>query len=106
MSIRAEVQTLHGGLSIAAVSTSAFTVHSVLLVLSPQTDSVYSGSLSHSANPFAPGDLGSIDAKYDIAVSSCTGMLDHIVVDSMSTAQVSRKLGWAEAPLAIKFAVR
>jgi hypothetical protein len=46
---------------------------------------------------YAPGDLGSIDAKYDIAVSSCTGMLDHIVVDSMPTAQVSCAVACDEA---------
>jgi hypothetical protein len=47
----------------------------------------------------ATGDLGSIDAKYDIAVSSCSGMLDHIVVDSMPTAQVSLSRGsWGYGP--------
>ena len=57
------------------------------------------GSLSHPFAHCAPGDLGSIDAKYDIAVSSCTGMLDHIVVDSMSTAQVSCAAACSEALL-------
>ncbi|XP_072474702.1 structural maintenance of chromosomes protein 4 isoform X1 [Notamacropus eugenii] len=34
------------------------------------------------------GDLGAIDEKYDIAISSCCGALDYIVVDTIDTAQV------------------
>lgn len=33
------------------------------------------------------GDLGAIDQKYDVAVSTACGPLDHIVVDSVDTAQ-------------------
>uniref|UniRef100_A0A8C5PS35 Structural maintenance of chromosomes protein n=1 Tax=Leptobrachium leishanense TaxID=445787 RepID=A0A8C5PS35_9ANUR len=33
------------------------------------------------------GDLGAIDEKYDVAISSCCGALDHIVVDTIDTAQ-------------------
>ncbi|XP_012234509.1 structural maintenance of chromosomes protein 4 [Linepithema humile] len=33
------------------------------------------------------GDLGAIDAKYDIAVSTACGPLDNIVVDTVATAQ-------------------
>nr|ATL75372.1 structural maintenance of chromosomes 4A [Diachasma muliebre] len=33
------------------------------------------------------GDLGAVDAKYDIAVSTACGALDHIVVDTVDTAQ-------------------
>ncbi|XP_011309307.1 structural maintenance of chromosomes protein 4 [Fopius arisanus] len=33
------------------------------------------------------GDLGAVDAKYDIAVSTACGTLDHIVVDTVDTAQ-------------------
>lgn len=33
------------------------------------------------------GDLGAIDAKYDVAVSTACGPLDNIVVDTVSTAQ-------------------
>ena len=33
------------------------------------------------------GDLGAIDAKYDIAVSTSCGALDYIVVDNTATAQ-------------------
>ncbi|KAK9829009.1 hypothetical protein WJX72_003379 [[Myrmecia] bisecta] len=33
------------------------------------------------------GDLGAIDAKYDVAVSTACGALDFIVVDTTSTAQ-------------------
>ncbi|XP_028587254.2 structural maintenance of chromosomes protein 4 isoform X1 [Podarcis muralis] len=33
------------------------------------------------------GDLGAIDEKYDVAISSSCGALDHIVVDTMDTAQ-------------------
>jgi len=33
------------------------------------------------------GDLGAIDEKYDIAVSTACPSLDHIVVDTMNTAQ-------------------
>ena len=34
------------------------------------------------------GDLGAIDPKYDVAVSSAVGALDFIVVDTTVTAQV------------------
>lgn len=33
------------------------------------------------------GDLGAIDVKYDVAVSTAGGPLDHIVVDTVDTAQ-------------------
>ncbi|XP_016004555.1 structural maintenance of chromosomes protein 4 isoform X2 [Rousettus aegyptiacus] len=33
------------------------------------------------------GDLGAIDEKYDVAISSCCGALDYIVVNSIDTAQ-------------------
>ncbi|XP_050164447.1 structural maintenance of chromosomes protein 4 isoform X1 [Myiozetetes cayanensis] len=33
------------------------------------------------------GDLGAIDDKYDVAISSACGALDHIVVDTIDTAQ-------------------
>ena len=33
------------------------------------------------------GDLGAIDEKYDVAVSTACGALDHIVVDTINTAQ-------------------
>lgn len=33
------------------------------------------------------GDLGAIDEKYDIAISSSCGALDYIVVDTIDTAQ-------------------
>lgn len=33
------------------------------------------------------GDLGAIEAKYDIAVSTAAGALDYIVVDDTATAQ-------------------
>ena len=33
------------------------------------------------------GDLGGIDAKYDVAISTCCGRLDNIVVDTVNTAQ-------------------
>lgn len=33
------------------------------------------------------GDLGAIDAKYDVAVSTACGPLDNIVVDTVTTAQ-------------------
>lgn len=32
------------------------------------------------------GDLGAIDEKYDIAISTACGPLDNIVVDTMETA--------------------
>lgn len=35
----------------------------------------------------AAGDLGAIDAKYDIAVSTSCAALDYIVVDNAATAQ-------------------
>ena len=34
------------------------------------------------------GDLGAIDATYDVAVSSAVPALDYIVVDTTVTAQV------------------
>ncbi|NXS57539.1 SMC4 protein, partial [Brachypteracias leptosomus] len=33
------------------------------------------------------GDLGAIDEEYDVAISSCCGALDNIVVDTIDTAQ-------------------
>lgn len=33
------------------------------------------------------GDLGAIDEKYDVAVSTACAALDHIVVDTINTAQ-------------------
>ncbi|XP_053169002.1 structural maintenance of chromosomes protein 4 isoform X2 [Hemicordylus capensis] len=36
---------------------------------------------------FIFGDLGAIDEKYDVAISSSCGALDHIVVDTIDTAQ-------------------
>lgn len=33
------------------------------------------------------GDLGGIDAKYDVAISTCCGRLDNIVVEDVGTAQ-------------------
>ncbi|XP_056296761.1 structural maintenance of chromosomes protein 4 isoform X1 [Pseudoliparis swirei] len=33
------------------------------------------------------GDLGAIDEMYDVAISSCCGALDNIVVDTIDTAQ-------------------
>ena len=33
------------------------------------------------------GDLGAIDAKYDVAVSTAVGALDYIVVETTSDAQ-------------------
>lgn len=33
------------------------------------------------------GDLGAIDEKYDVAISSSCGALDHIIVDTIDTAQ-------------------
>lgn len=41
-----------------------------------------------NSSVFAPqGDLGAIDDKYDVAISSSCGALDHIVVDTIDTAQ-------------------
>ena len=36
---------------------------------------------------FFQGDLGAIENKYDIAISTACGPLDFIVVDTMDTAQ-------------------
>lgn len=33
------------------------------------------------------GDLGGIDSKYDVAISTACGRLDNIVVDTVNTAQ-------------------
>ena len=33
------------------------------------------------------GDLGGIDRKYDVAISTCCGRLDNIVVDTVDTAE-------------------
>uniref|UniRef100_A0A2H1V4J8 Structural maintenance of chromosomes protein n=1 Tax=Spodoptera frugiperda TaxID=7108 RepID=A0A2H1V4J8_SPOFR len=35
------------------------------------------------------GDLGGIDSKYDVAISTCCGGLDNIVVDTVETAQAA-----------------
>ncbi|XP_043470645.1 structural maintenance of chromosomes protein 4 [Leptopilina heterotoma] len=37
------------------------------------------------------GDLGAIDAKYDVAISTACGPLDNIVVDTVSTAEMCIK---------------
>lgn len=37
------------------------------------------------------GDLGAIDAKYDVAISSSTPKLDFIVADTSATAQAGIK---------------
>lgn len=49
------------------------------------------GSLYEEAQTFMlclpmQGDLGAIDEKYDIAISTACGPLDNIVVDTMETA--------------------
>lgn len=36
---------------------------------------------------FFQGDLGAIDAKYDVAISTACGPLDNIVTDTINTAQ-------------------
>lgn len=36
---------------------------------------------------FFQGDLGAIDDKYDVAISTACGALDNIVCDSIDTAQ-------------------
>lgn len=33
------------------------------------------------------GDLGGIDPQYDVAISTCCPQLDHVVVDTVETAQ-------------------
>ncbi|GJP29429.1 hypothetical protein CLOM_g16692 [Closterium sp. NIES-68] len=38
------------------------------------------------------GDLGAIDAKYDIAISTACGALEYIVVDSIETAQACTEM--------------
>ncbi|RDD47674.1 Structural maintenance of chromosomes protein 4 [Trichoplax sp. H2] len=38
------------------------------------------------------GDLGSINQKYDVAISTACGALDHVVVDTLETAQACIKL--------------
>lgn len=34
------------------------------------------------------GDLGGIDSKYDVAISTCCGRLDNIVVEKVDDAQL------------------
>ena len=41
----------------------------------------------HSHSPRLPGDLGAVDARYDVAASTAAGALDFIVVDDTPTAQ-------------------
>lgn len=36
---------------------------------------------------YKKGDLGGIDKKYDVAISTCCGRLDNIVVDNVETAE-------------------
>lgn len=40
-----------------------------------------------SVNRTLKGDLGAIDEKYDVAISTTCGPLDFIVVDNVDTAQ-------------------
>lgn len=35
------------------------------------------------------GDLGGIDNKYDVAISTCCGALDNVVVDTVRSAQAA-----------------
>ena len=37
-------------------------------------------------NSVEQGDLGTIDEKYDVAISTACGALDNIIVDTMDTA--------------------
>ena len=38
-------------------------------------------------HPLPQGDLASISGKYDVAISTACGALDHIVVDTLATGQ-------------------
>ena len=42
---------------------------------------------SADPQPACAGDLGSIDAKYDVAVSTASPQLDYMVVDNTAVAQ-------------------
>lgn len=76
----------------------ASTMHPPLLVGIPASPQMYtlaqavhqvhlgSGVADCACTP-AAGDLGAIDAKYDIAVSTSCAALDYIVVDNTATAQ-------------------
>uniref|UniRef100_A0A9L0RS40 Structural maintenance of chromosomes protein n=1 Tax=Equus caballus TaxID=9796 RepID=A0A9L0RS40_HORSE len=44
-------------------------------------------TLPHTEHELKEGDLGAIDEKYDVAISSCCHALDYIVVESIDTAQ-------------------
>lgn len=41
---------------------------------------------------YSQGDLGGIDAKYDVAISTCCGRLDNIVVEDVATAKMCLEL--------------
>ena len=45
------------------------------------------GALLLSTGFIFQGDLGAIDEKYDVAISSSCGALDNILVDTIDTAQ-------------------
>ena len=50
-----------------------------------------SGELRNAGIKGRLGDLASIDEKYDVAVSTACGMLDHIVCETTAGAQVALK---------------
>jgi len=45
------------------------------------------GNIIHHHALVLQGDLGAIDEKYDVAISSSCGALDNILVDTIDTAQ-------------------
>lgn len=45
------------------------------------------GPLQHAGLRGRLGDLGSIDPEYDVAITTCCGMLDYIVVDTPEGGQ-------------------
>jgi hypothetical protein len=54
---------------------------------SPSTIGLPRANCSDCGYGFCAGDLGAIDAKYDVAVSTAVGALDYIVVETTSDAQ-------------------
>ena len=60
-------------------------LHCILAEGGPQSSCCPEASTPHSLTP--AGDLGAVDAKFDVAVSTSCAALDYIVVEDTGTAQ-------------------
>ncbi len=64
-------------------------IHTCISVACAQTHHMQHTTQHPQHKQKHPGDLGAIDAKYDIAASTAVAALDYIVVDSTADAQTA-----------------